>query len=138
MRLSILKVVAISGAAAVLAGWAAVADGAPPAKSNGAQTGRQCFPAREVANFAAPDDHTVYLRAGVKDVYRVDVFGGCLDIDWSLRVGIRSYGSSFICVGDPAELIVPNRTIGTQRCQVKVVAKLTPEEVAALPKRARP
>ncbi|MBS0296625.1 MAG: hypothetical protein JSR45_09955 [Proteobacteria bacterium] len=138
MRLSILKVAAISGVAALLAGWAAVADGAPPAKPNGAQTGRQCFPAREVANFAAPDDHTVYLRAGVKDIYRAEVFGGCLDIDWSLRIGIRSYGSSFICVGDPAELIVPNRTIGTQRCQVKIAAKLTPEEVAALPKRARP
>src|SRR3569832_1778544 len=108
MRLSILKVVAISGAAAVLAGWAAVADGAPPAKSNGAQTGRQCFPAREVANFAAPDAHTIYQHAGVKDVFRVDGFGGCLDFDWSLRGGIHTNGSSFICVGDPAELIVPN------------------------------
>jgi hypothetical protein len=137
MRVSLPKIAVVAGAIGVLGLGAGMALGAPPAKTE--RQARTCFLSRDVVNFAAPDEHTLYLRAHIHDVYKVDVFGGCQDIDWSLRIGIKTYGGGdWLCVGDQAELIVPNRGIGPQRCPVKILSKLTPEEIAALPKKARP
>ena len=35
----------------------------------------ECFWARNVTSFAAPDDHTVYVRVNMRDVYRLDLMG---------------------------------------------------------------
>jgi hypothetical protein len=106
----------------------------PPGRHNA------CFWTREINNFAATDDRTLYLRVGVRDVYQVNLFSPCLDIAWAHHLAIRSRGSSVICEGSnlDAEVIAPETGIGHQRCQVTTVRKLTPEEAAALPKGARP
>lgn len=98
---------------------------------------RQCFWTRQVNNFASDDDKVVNVRVGVKDVYQLEMLGRCHDIDWSQKIAIRSRGSSQICSGLDAEIITPS-SIGPQRCQVSKVRKLTTEEIAALPKRAKP
>lgn len=105
------------------------------AKSYDAQ---QCFYTRNVTSFAAPDDKTLYVRVGVRDVYRFDMFGSCPDIDWNQRLALESRGSSWICNGMDAEVITHATGIGRQRCPVSAMHKLTPEEVAALPRRAKP
>ena len=92
--------------------------------------GRQCFRASEVNGFTAVDDRTVNVHTGVNDVYRLELFGYCPDVDWTQAIAIRSRGSSWICQGFDAELFVPS-TIGTQRCPVKAVRKLTDEEIKA-------
>lgn len=98
---------------------------------------RQCFWTRDVNGFNAVDDRTVNLRVGVKDVYQLELFSRCPDIDWTEQIAIESRGSSWICSGLDAVLIAPS-PIGPQRCMVRSVRKLTPEEVEALHKKARP
>jgi hypothetical protein len=121
-----------AGAAALLALTATTASAAEKAPN-----GRQCFWARNADSFAAQDDHTVNVRVGVRDVYQFDLLGSCPDIDWNQRIALISRGGSNICSGLDAE-IVTRSPIGPQHCAVTHMRKLTPEEIAALPKRARP
>lgn len=104
------------------------------AKSNPA---RSCFWANSANGFNAVDDQTVYLRVGVKDVYRLDLFSRCPDIDWNQAIALVSHGGSSICSGLDATVITKG-PLGPQRCEVRTVTKLTPEEVAALPPKAKP
>jgi hypothetical protein len=98
---------------------------------------RSCFFTRNVNGFAAPNEKTLYVRAGVRDVYKFEMFGSCPDLDWNQRLVLVSRGSSWICSGMDAE-VISHSPIGPQRCPVRSVQKLTPEEVKALPKNARP
>lgn len=97
----------------------------------------QCFWTRQVNSFASNDDRIVNVRVGVKDVYQFEMFGRCNDVDWSNSIALVSRGSSYICSGMDAEIISPS-SIGPQRCPVRNIRKLTPEEIKALPKHARP
>ena len=129
MKIPTAAVIAVAAASLALAGAAQAAD-KPAAK-------KECFWARNVTSFAAPDDHTVYVRVNVRDVYKFDLLISCPDIDWSQRLALKSTSDS-ICDGMDAEIVTRSRALGRQRCPIKNMRKLTPEEVAALPKRARP
>lgn len=102
-----------------------------------AKAPRQCFWTRQITNFASDDPNVVHVRVGVKDVYRLEMFGPCLDVDWNNEIAVVSRGGSNICSGLDAEIISPSQ-IGPHRCPVREVRKLTAAEIAALPKRARP
>jgi hypothetical protein len=124
-------------AATLLAGVAATP--VATAKSPAAKYDRdQCFYTKMVSGFSAPDDKTLYVRVGAREVYRFDMFGHCPDIDWNQNLALVSRPSSWICNGMDAEVITHSPGIGQQRCPVAHMQKLTPEEVAALPRRARP
>jgi hypothetical protein len=107
------------------------------AKAAAKPTRNQCFWTRNVTGFAAADEHTLNVRVNVRDVYQFEMFGRCPDIDWNQRLALVSRSGSSICDGMDAEVIT-HSPLGPQRCQVRSVKKLTPEEIAALPKRARP
>lgn len=98
---------------------------------------RQCFWTHQVDNFASSDDRIVNVRVGIKDVYQFEMFGRCLDVDWSDSIALVSRGGSSICTGLDAEIITKS-AIGPQHCAVRNIRKLTTAEIAALPKRARP
>ena len=98
---------------------------------------RACFWVRDVNGWSAADDHTVYLRVGVKEVWRLDLLGTCPDIKWDWRIALSSTGSSTVCSPLDATIIA-HTPIGPQRCPVKQVTRLTPQEVAALPPKQRP
>ena len=135
MRALTLSAAALTGVAAITFA-AFAAQGAPP--SNKTANNRACF-FHDMANgFSAPDDHTVYVRAGVRDVYKLDLFGPCPNVDWTMRIGLQNRGSSWVCVGDVVDILVRDPGLGRERCMAKVTAKLTPEEVAALPRKAKP
>lgn len=110
--------------------------GAPTASANAAE-GRECFFTRNVNGFSAPDRETLYLRVGVRDVYQMQMFGPCPDMDWAQRLAIVSSSGSSICRGMDATVIAPG-PLGEQRCMVRAVRKLTPAEVEALPRGSRP
>jgi hypothetical protein len=124
--------------AATAAAILTLAAGAASAVDKPAQN--ECFWARNVTSFAAPDDHTVYVRVNSRDVYRLDLLISCPDVDWNQRVALQSsHGAGgSICGPLDAEIISHATGIGHQRCPVKAMHKLTPEEVAALPKGAKP
>lgn len=100
----------------------------------------ECFWARNVTSFAAPDDHTVYVRVNLHDVYRLDLMIACPDVDWNQRIALQSsHGAGgSICGPLDAEIISHATGLGRQRCPVKAMHKLTPDEIAALPKKAKP
>ena len=100
----------------------------------------ECFWSRNVTSFAAPDDHTVYIKVNLHDVYRLDLMIACPDVDWDQRVALVSnHGAGgSICSPLDAEIVSHAQGLGRQRCPVKAISKLTPEEIAALPKRAKP
>lgn len=117
---------------------AAAAEPAAPEKSD-RSAARQCFNARSVNAFNAPDDRTVYIREGVRNVFELKIFGTCPDIDWNNRIALVSRsGGGYVCTGFDADLVVPDGPFGPQRCTVRAVRKLTPEEVEALPPKHRP
>lgn len=134
MRTTITRTAVLAAAAAML--FTGSATGETPA-AKPASPKRECFLTSSVDSFAAADEKTLYVRVGVRDVYQFDMFGTCPDMDWNQRLALVSRGSSWICDGMDAE-VVTHSPIGRQRCPVRSIRKLTPQEVAALPRRARP
>jgi hypothetical protein len=105
---------------------------APPTK-------QACFYSRDIDNFAAVDDRTVNIRVGLKDDYRLDLFTDCLGVRWSDRIALISRPGAFICAGEPQNLtLFVHTSIGPLRCPVSGIRRLTPEEIAALPRKQRP
>src|SRR3954454_12372253 len=122
-------------AAALLTAAAPVAAKSPLEEKPKARS--QCFWTRQVNGFASNDNRVVNIRVGASDVYQLEMFGRCEDVDWNNRIAIVSRGSDYICSGIDAEIISHNPT-GPQRCPVRNIHKLTPAEIKALPKHARP
>ncbi len=113
----------------------AAADPAAPApkKDKG-----QCFLIRQINGFSAPDDHTVYVRVGLKRIYRLDLMKDCVDLSWRLSLGLEVQPpDSWVC--DPLGVNVVYRETGIpDRCPVSAIHPLTPDEIAALPKKNLP
>lgn len=132
--------IALAAAAASLLALSAAATPVAVAKSPlepAAKPKRECFWSHQVNSFASDDDRIVNVRVGVRDVYQMEMFGPCHDVDWSHEIALVSRGGSSICSGLDAEIVIRS-PIGPQRCQVKNIRKLTEAEIKALPKRARP
>jgi hypothetical protein len=121
--------------ASVLAASAAAA----PAQAQGtpkAGVPSQCFALRDIRSFAGQDDYTVNLRIGGRDVYQLKTIINCPDIGGGAGLSYRS-SSDIVC--DSLDLTLVTRTTrGPRECAVKSIRKLSPPEIAALPKRARP
>ena len=99
---------------------------------------KACFSARNVSNFAVVDDRTLNIRVGVRDVYQLDLLGICPGIEGQNEIAIKSRGSSFICSPLDATILAQRPFGRKQRCEVRGMRKLTPEEVASLPSREKP
>ena len=113
---------------------------AAPAADKGAKApaeGRRCFRPDDVNGWRPGDQRTVYVRAGVNRVFRMELMIPCPDINWSERIGIEARGSPWICSGLDATIISPS-SIGPRRCPVTSIQELSPAELAALPARQRP
>src|SRR5580704_416360 len=96
--------------------------GAPPPKPAPAA----CFWPSSINNFAAVDEENLYLRVGVRDVYRAKLFANCLDLDWVHHLALVSHGSSVLCEGCnlDTDVVVRDIGIGRQRCPVTDLRKL--------------
>lgn len=117
--------------AALIASLAACTANQPPASQATAGTGR-CFNASTINDFHALDRYRIIVTAGVSHHYLLDILGTCPEIDWSLRIGLRSTsGSSWVCQGQDAELLVPSAT-GIDRCPVLGVRPISVDEAKAL------
>lgn len=135
MRTKTRLAAALGVAALSLAGVQTSAAKSPV--ENAEKPRRQCFWANQVNNFAAESDEVVNVRVGVRDIYRLELFGTCPEIDWTQEIAIVSRGGSTICSGLDAEIITPS-SIGPQRCTVRKVRKLNEAEIKALPAKAKP
>jgi hypothetical protein len=103
-------------------------------KPNKAPQAQSCFFRRDISSFSAPNDHTVLLRVGVNDYYKLDVTA-CSNLDFALRVELRPYrGEVAICSPLDAELVVRLSGAIPDHCPIQAMHKLTPAEVALLGK----
>ncbi len=98
-----------------------------------------CFYGREADSFAAQGEKAVNVKVGVSRYYRLDLFAPCLDIDFAQRIAMRSRGGDWICSGTSNDVEIFTRSAaGPQRCLVTKITPLTPADVAALPRHAKP
>ncbi len=128
---------ALLGLAALSGSWAASA----VAQDRQPSAGKQCFYSRNISSWAPVDRSTVNLRVSVNDVYQLKLLGDCPNIDWVEGIGLEHRGSSWICTGLDAELLVPQPGGGRSfpiRCPVSSIRKLSKEEARALPPKQHP
>jgi hypothetical protein len=119
----------VAGATSSTPGSARAADANP----------QPCFYGRDVNGFQAPDDHTLYIRVGVNDLYRLDLTPHCTGLTFRRDIAIRSSPSEggFICTPLQAEVVYLQDGI-PETCPVTALHKLTPAEIAATPKKDLP
>ena len=105
---------------------------APPAQ---ARDDFPCFLTRDMRNHTVGDDHTLYFDVNGQAVYRAVMSNNCLaGAVSSDPIILRDMaGTGRIC--NKIDLDVGVRG---SRCIVQSLTKLTPAEVAALPKRVKP
>ena len=97
-----------------------------------------CFLQRNINGFSAPNDRTVYVRVGVKEIWRLDLMNDCTGLTFRNSFGLQgSPTSPWIC--NPLDATVRFHEPGARMiCPVSAIHRLTAEEAAALPKRDRP
>lgn len=126
-------------AALLPAACAPVADvGIAPDRSPSA---RPCFSISRVDNFRQGRSGQVFLRVARREIYELDGVGGCMDLDFANSLVLLPDGlpvGERLCVGDRARILTPASTAHTGVCHTRVIRRLTPEEVAALPANQRP
>lgn len=114
-------------------------EGAAPrsASAQGTSTapGKSCFFRSQVDGFQhvrknSRGSAAVIVTVGVNKKYLFETLGPCPDIDWSQTIGFDQVGPGQICDGLDVTLVVPS-TIGPQRCAVKMIRQITPEEAKA-------
>lgn len=134
--LSIIGVLCAAAAGAVALAPTEPVHAAPPPADRPA---RQCFNTANVYGYSAPDSRTLYVRVGAKEVWRLDVFGTCPELEWSDRIALKARGTTTVCGPLDVDVIVlGRRPTGPERCAVTAVRRMTEAELAALPKRSRP
>lgn len=102
------------------------------AKLSLAQEGEECFFPRSVTGFRnAPDsadgDEQIYVDAA-GDTYLFETFSSCPRLDFARGIAFDQNGIGTICRGIDVDLVVPDRTLGPQRCPVSMVRKVIEDE----------
>ena len=92
------------------------------------RSGDECFNARLVNDFRPHGSDQVDVILPGRRAYRLDIGAGC-DVDWALRIALRSRTGSFICSPLDAEIVAPSRFgRGVDRCLVTGIRRLSDSE----------
>ena len=102
--------------------------------------GRDCFLSRDWGGWSAPGSSDfILIHVGVRDYYRIDVTPGTHVHRWPDEFLVnRLRGSSWICSPLDLDLEVRDHSGFTQTLIARSIHKLTPAEVAAIPKKDLP
>ena len=141
MKLVPLACLVAVGALSGAAGPAGQAASAPPGVDAAALTSTgagACFYRRDIRNHSVGDAHTLYLDVAGREVWRVEMSNSCLASATSYDPLIfnNQTGSQSVC--KPMDLDITVSAAGPSKCIVSSISKLSPAEVAALPKKMRP
>lgn len=97
-----------------------------------------CFFTRDWSGWRSPNDHTIYLRVNVRDIYQIDLAGGSSMLTWPDTHLINEVrGPDSVCSPVDLDLKVAEDGV-VEPLFVKSITKLTPEQVAAIPKKFLP
>ena len=87
----------------------------------------------------APDADTIYLHVGASEVWRLDLVSHTPDLLWPDRHLVNIvHGDDQVCAPIDLQLYVADEHGFRTPLVVKEITRLTPEEIAALPAKARP
>ena len=113
---------------AIAAGGCAV----QPGGTGSTAAARECFSASGITGFSVSGPDKAIVNIGFQESWELTLAPGCPDVDYAMKIGVVSRGSQRICTGRPAELVVPTASgSSSQRCLVRNIRKLSPEEAAA-------
>ena len=141
MRLAIIALAAsaaaLSAAAVVAKETSPLTTPAPP-RGTGLPSG-QCFRAHDIRNHIIADNNTLLINVAGKDTYRVTMNGACLAgaMPSDPIITREPPGSSIICKPIDMDIAISKGGFG-QQCLIDSIVKMSPEEVAALPKKLKP
>ena len=124
-----------------LAGWLALA-GLGAAAQAASAPANACFYVNQIRGNSALDDRTVLFRVNVNEIYRLDFAQECPALTYpSPRLIVTPFGG----IGLVCRAIDLDVKVGEQGpesfpmpCITKSLRKLTPAEVAAIPKKKLP
>ena len=124
-------------AAAASLGLAGVAHAAT-APADATNATRNCFLSRDWQDWRGATPEKIYFRVNTHDVYEVDLSGGSnMVTDPSNHLISNQRGSNWICTPLDLDLKISDGHI-VEPLFVKSLTKLTPEQVALIPKKDRP
>ncbi len=132
MKVRSLLLGAIAATAFAGVASAATAPSAPAAA-------RQCFFTRNWDSWHAPDANTIYLKISMHDIYRVDLSSGSDLLTWpDAHIINKVRGTDSVCAPIDLDLSVSNGHGIQEFLIAKAITKLTPEQIAAIPKKDLP
>jgi len=122
------------------AGLVASAAQAQEPTAKPARVARPCFSLSDWHGWSAPNDKVLYLKVRNRDVYRLDLAHGSNQLTWpgSHLVSVVR-GSDRVC--NPIDLdlrVADSFYMPGIPIRAKTITKLTPDEIAAIPKKDRP
>jgi len=99
-----------------------------------------CFFINQWQGWHAPNANTIYIRVNLRDIYRIDLSAGSQELTWpgSYHLVSRVQGSDSVCGPLDLQLALADGHGFYQPLIAKDLVKLTPDEIAALPKKDRP
>lgn len=111
----------------------AAADGDAP------RAARSCFYLSDWDGWSAPDKKTLYLKVRNREVYRVDLSHGTgMLTSPGVHLVSIARGVDSVCQPNDLDLRVSDGYGMSMPIWAKTITKLTPEEIAAIPKKNRP
>jgi hypothetical protein len=130
IRAGLLGTVLLAAAAPALA---------DPAKDAAARPVRACFSLSDWHGWSAPDKNTLLMKVRNRDVYRVELSHGTSQLT-SPGVHLVSVvrGVDSVCAPLDLDLRVADGYGFAMPIMAKTITKLSPEEIAAIPKKDRP
>ncbi|MGB8363709.1 MAG: DUF6491 family protein [Rhizomicrobium sp.] len=100
----------------------------------------QCFYINQLESWRAPDAKTIYIRVQLDNYYRLDLAGACPAIMWpGSHLITKTRGPDTVCSAVDWDLSVSEEPHGIpEPCIVKSMTRLSPREVAAIPRKFKP
>ena len=102
---------------------------------------KRCFYAREWQGWHAPNAHMMYIRVNMHQIYRVDFASSCQELTWpDVHLVTTFRGGDSVCTPLDLDIKVADSGPGgiATPCIASGLSELTPEEVAAIPKKDLP
>jgi hypothetical protein len=98
-----------------------------------------CFYVTQWQGWKSPSPDVIYLGVNMHDVYRVDLSAGSSMLSWpNMHLVSIVRGSDSICTALDLDLKISDDHGFTEPLIAKALTKLTPDQVAAIPKKYRP
>jgi hypothetical protein len=131
----------VMGAGLMAVAAMALAPGAALAASDKSKgSNPPCFFINQWQGWKSPSPDVIYLGVNIHDVYRVELSGGSPELQWpDVHLISRTVGSDSICSAIDLQLEVADDTTRFREPLIaRKLTKLTPDEIAAIPRQFRP